>query len=54
MIRTADDVGLVVLMDERFKTSSYRRIFPAEWSGNRVTDSLEIGDKISRFWDEWL
>ena len=54
VIRTADDVGLVVLMDERFKTSSYRRIFPAEWSGNRVTDSLEIGDKISRFWDEWL
>ena len=54
VIRTADDVGLVVLMDERFRTSAYRRIFPAEWSGNRVTDSLEIGDKISIFWDEWL
>ena len=54
VIRTADDVGLVVLMDERFKTGPYRRIFPAEWGGNRVTDSLEIGDKISRFWDEWL
>ena len=54
VIRTADDVGLVVLMDERFRTSAYRRIFPAEWSGNRITDSHEIGDKVSRFWDEWL
>ena len=54
VIRTADDVGVVVLMDERFRTSAYRRLFPAEWSDNRFTVSSEIGDKISRFWDEWL
>lgn len=54
VIRTAEDVGVVVLMDDRFCTGSYRRLFPAEWSGNRQTDSLGIGDKIARFWDEWL
>ena len=54
VIRTADDVGVVVLMDERFMTDAYRKLFPAEWSGGRLTDSGGIGDKISRFWDEWL
>ena len=54
VIRTADDVGVVVLMDERFRMSSYRRLFPAHWSADRITDSIEIGDKVSRFWDEWL
>ena len=54
VIRTADDVGVVVLMDERFTTGAYRRMFPAEWSGSRLTDSSGIGDIVSRFWDEWL
>jgi Rad3-related DNA helicase len=54
VIRTADDVGVVVLMDERFRTSAYRRLFPVQWRGGKETDSLEIGDKISKFWDEWL
>ena len=54
VIRTADDVGVVVLMDERFCTGAYRRLFPVQWSGGRVTDSREIGDKIAKFWDEWL
>ena len=54
VIRTADDVGVVVLMDERFLTGQYRRLYPAEWQEIRFTNSLEIGDKVSRFWDEWL
>ena len=54
VIRTAEDVGIVVLMDDRFRTGTYRRLFPAEWRECRETDSAQIGDKISRFWDEWL
>ena len=54
VIRTADDVGVVALLDERFMAGAYRRLFPAEWRGLRQTDSLEIGHKVSRFWDEWL
>lgn len=54
VIRTADDVGVVVLMDERFCTGAYRRLFPTQWSSGRVTDSREIGDKIAGFWNEWL
>lgn len=54
VIRTAEDVGIVVLLDDRFCTGPYRRLFPVEWRGAKQTDSLSIGDKISRFWDEWL
>ena len=54
VIRTSDDVGVVVLMDDRFCTDAYRRLFPAEWAGSRVTNSQEIGDKIAKFWDEWM
>ena len=54
VIRTSEDVGVVVLMDERFSTGAYRRLFPAEWSGLRQSDSLGIGRKISSFWDSWL
>ena len=54
VIRTAEDVGIVVLMDDRFCTNTYQRLFPAEWRDSRQTDSARIGDKISRFWDEWL
>ena len=54
VIRTSEDVGIVVLLDDRFLTGAYRRLFPVEWRGARETDSLSIGDKVSRFWDEWL
>ena len=54
VIRTADDVGVVVLMDERFRTSAYRQLFPVQWRGGKETDSREIGDRIAKFWDEWL
>ena len=54
VIRTAEDTGIVVLMDERFNTSRYRRLFPQEWSNCRVTDSRGAGRIIEKFWDEWL
>ena len=54
VIRTSEDVGVVVLMDDRFATGAYRRLFPAEWSGLRQSDSLGIGRIMSAFWDSWL
>ena len=31
VIRTVEDVGIVALLDERFLTSQYLRMFPREW-----------------------
>ncbi len=55
VIRTADDVGIVALLDDRFLTPGYRRLFPREWSslsrpgrehrqpGGEVLERLVIG-----------
>lgn len=54
VIRTAEDVGIVALLDERFLTPPYQRMFPREWR-EYVDISLQgIGHEIERFWNEWL
>ncbi len=54
VIRTAQDVGIVVLLDERFLTLPYRRLFPREWSGYETVTVDKIAQRIERFWNEWL
>lgn len=54
VIRTSEDVGIVVLIDDRFLTPSCRRLFPAEWSNAQITDSREVGRLAEKFWNEWL
>lgn len=53
VIRTADDIGMIALLDERFLTSSYQRMFPREWK-NYVDISLqETEQMVGHFWDKW-
>lgn len=33
VIRTEEDLGVVLLLDDRFGTAEYTRMFPLEWSG---------------------
>lgn len=54
VIRTAEDVGIVALLDERFLQGSYRQLFPREWEAFEVVEAGEAGHKAERFWDEWL
>lgn len=54
VIRTSEDLGIVVLIDERFVTPACRRLFPAEWSEAQITDSHGVARLAERFWDEWL
>ena len=54
VIRTADDVGVVVLLDERFLQSSYQKLFPREWSNYEVVTTTQIAKRVERFWNEWL
>jgi len=51
VIRTESDVGVVVLLDERFLQSHYRRMFPREWDNYQTTDINSISEKIASFWD---
>ncbi len=54
VIRTADDVGIIVLLDDRFLTSSYLRMFPREWEEYERISLEQIEKRVERFWDEWL
>lgn len=53
VIRTAEDVGIVALLDERFLTPSYQRMFPREWRDYEDVSLMQIGHHVERFWDEW-
>lgn len=54
VIRTVDDFGIVALLDERFLSPAYQRLFPREWQERVVVTVDQIGRKVERFWDEWL
>lgn len=54
VIRTVDDFGIVSLLDERFLTPAYQRLFPREWENYEIVTVDQIGHKVERFWDEWL
>ena len=54
VIRTAEDIGVVALLDERFLEAQYRRMFPREWSQYEVVNVSQISHKVENFWNEWL
>ena len=54
VIRTAEDVGVIVLLDERFQQYSYRRLFPREWERVQPVTVDTVAKKVERFWDAWL
>ena len=51
VIRTAEDTGVIVLLDERFNTSPYRRLFPREWSNVKICSAENAADLITEFWN---
>lgn len=54
VIRTAEDIGVVALLDERFLEPQYRRMFPREWSQYEIVSVSQVSGKVERFWNEWL
>ncbi len=54
VIRTAEDIGVVALLDYRFCYPEYRAMFPREWENMEQVRLDTIGRRIERFWDEWL
>ena len=51
VIRTMDDRGVVVLMDDRFLWSEYQALFPREWQPYCVVTAGNVGQVVKEFWD---
>lgn len=52
VIRTSEDRGIILLLDERFLEEGYQRMFPREWEHfGRVTVSSVRGE-VEKFWQE--
>ncbi len=54
VIRTADDIGTITLLDERFLQPSYLKLFPREWENFQIVDRSSVSKCVERFWDSWL
>ncbi len=54
VIRTAEDIGVVALLDERFLEYQYRRMFPREWKQYEVVAVDEVAKRVEKFWNDWL
>ncbi|SHF35661.1 ATP-dependent DNA helicase [Lactonifactor longoviformis] len=50
VIRTSEDRGIVLLLDERFLQSEYRQLFPPEWEGYQVCALSGVKQEIQKFW----
>lgn len=50
VIRTLQDVGVILLLDERFLQSSYRGLFPREWQQQTVCNVDNVGNYLEDFW----
>lgn len=51
VIRTMQDRGVVVLMDDRFLTEEYQALFPREWQPFWVVTRENVGETVRRFWE---
>jgi Rad3-related DNA helicase len=52
LIRTDEDCGVIVLLDERFMRRDYRQLFPREWADIRQTSLFSVEEDVQGFWEE--
>ena len=52
VIRTPEDKGVVLLIDDRFLAPDTRRLMPPHWDGLRAVDSVEeLRAELEWFWN---
>lgn len=51
VIRTVDDVGVIVLLDYRFLSREYEGLFPREWADRKKVSRHTVSDEVKKFWD---
>lgn len=55
VIRTENDRGVVMLIDERFSDNTYRRLFPPEWQPKTISGKMNtLEGLLNSFWENKL
>lgn len=52
VIRTAQDVGIVALLEARFLEPSYQRLFPREWEHYETVNVNTVEERVRYFWEQ--
>ena len=50
VIRTTEDTGIILLLDERFLQSDYQGLYPREWTKKTICNSNTIEEVVESFW----
>lgn len=50
VIRTHEDTGIIGLLDDRFMSRDYARLFPREWNDIKSVNMAKVSDVINEFW----
>ncbi len=53
VIRTTEDVGAILLLDERFTTSAYTTLFPHEWYPYEIVSLSSLKERLDDFWKQF-
>lgn len=52
VIRTMEDRGVIVLLDERFLQREYLKMFPREWENYETVTVENVQEKVKKFWSD--
>ena len=52
VIRTSEDKGCILLLDERFRKEEYQRLFPREWKQPVFGKKSDLKSVLQSFWKE--
>ena len=50
VIRTENDRGVVLLIDQRYSTHRYKSLLPAYWNLMRASNERQFAGELQRFW----
>lgn len=50
VIRTDEDRGVILLLDERFQNSAYKKLFPREWEEHGYCRIGSLQEQLQAFW----
>lgn len=53
VIRTTEDIGVILLLDERFTTTQYTSLFPNEWYPYEIITLSSLGERVDDFWKQF-